>query len=68
MKNTVKVTYLFTNKTTAYASIDDFRVDAKNHYDVSVAGLIDTMSDAYEHGRSTETYEWMLGVKFDKAA
>ena len=72
MSKAIKVTYLFTGRTTAYESVDAFRKDAKEHYDVSVAGLIDTMSDAYANGRTTNTYEWMLGVKiedtYDKAA
>lgn len=65
---TLKVTNLFTGKETTYTNINGFRKDAKAYYDVSVAGLIDTMSDAYENGRPTATYEWMLGVKFDKVA
>lgn len=67
MNKAIKVTNLFTGKTTAYEGIDAFRKDAKDHYDVSVAGLIDTMSDAYADGRPTFTYEWMLGVRIEDA-
>lgn len=65
---TVKVTNKFTGKTTAYEGINAFRKEAKAHYDRSVASLIDTLSDAYEAGRTTRTYEWMLGVDVEKVA
>lgn len=64
----IKVTNLFTGTTTDYDGVDTFRRDAKAYYDASVAGLIDTMSDAYTAGRPTATYEWVLGVRIEDAA
>lgn len=68
MAKAIKVTNLFTNTETTYEKVDTFREEAKTHYDVSVAGLIDRLADAFATGRPTGTYEWMLGVKVEAAA
>lgn len=63
MAKGIKVTNLFTGKATTYGKVSAFREDAKSHYDRSVAGIIDALGDAYEAGRPTGTYEWLLGVE-----
>lgn len=65
MGKMVKVTNLFTHKETVYADVEAFRIGMKETCDPSMARLIDMMGDAYAEGRSTDTYEWMLGMKLE---
>lgn len=61
----VKVTNLFTREEKTYDDIEAFRIGMKETCDPSMARLIDMMGDAYAEGRSTDTYEWMLGMKLE---
>ena len=61
MSGRIRVTNKFTGKATAYEGIEDFRAQAKEEADRSLTRLIDMLADAYSEGRSTSTYEWLLG-------
>lgn len=63
MARAIKVTNRFTGNTSVYDGVETFRRDAKDScYDISLKGIIDLIADAYAEGRTTKTYEWMLGV------
>lgn len=66
MGKAIRVTNLFTGKTTTYKDVRAFYNEVENR-DKELAGIVGMLSDAYATGRSISTYEWLLGIKVEEA-
>lgn len=66
MSKAIRVTNLFTGKTVIYEDAEAFRKDAERR-DRDLSGIAGMLAKARDEGRSTDTYEWLLGVRVEDA-